>query len=96
MQVTATVFIRTAAQLGDTYMKRRMCFRYYKLDTLSHINNLSRDFSDAHIDLSRMCLRDTVGNAKSHSLELMTLWLGVLEGRTNMSSSYARFGRKKP
>lgn len=48
-----------------------MCFRCYKLNTLSHIINLSRGFSDAHIDLSRIFLRDTVGNAKAHSLELI-------------------------
>jgi len=87
VKVTAAVFIYTTTQLEDIHAKRRMCFWCYKLDTLSHIINLSRDFSDAHMDLSRMCLRDSVGNAKSHSLEPMTLWLDVLEGRRNIQGA---------
>jgi len=89
------VFKCTAAQLGDTYAKRLMCFRCYKLDTLSHIINLSRDSSDAHIDLSRMVLRDTVSNAKSHSLEPMTRFLGGLEGGANMRTLQASFWKKE-
>ena len=57
--------------------------------------NFSRYFSSTHIAQSKMILRDTVGDAKSHSLELTTLFLDVLEGRTNIVAAEANFGRKK-
>jgi len=70
-------------------------FRRYKLDTLSHIINLSRGFLDAHIDLSRMFLRDTVGNAKSHSLELIVSVLVRFGRKDKHKTLQASFGRKK-
>jgi len=95
VKITAAVFIHTAAPLEDTHVKKRqMCFQCHKLDTLSHIINLSRDFSDAHIELSRMFLRDTVGNAKAHSLKLITLFLGVLEGRIDISVRAGEFWKR--